>query len=62
MPRGTPVDGLNGFSTPENPHFDTSHPSVAPISQKESRGVAEGGAPSTRCTHVQGHMGQLGIV
>ena len=33
-PRGTPGDGLDGFSSPKNPHFDPSHPSVAPTSQK----------------------------
>ena len=34
MTRGTPGDGLIGFSSPKNPHFDPSHPSVAPTSQK----------------------------
>ena len=62
-PRGTPVDGLNGFSTPKIPNFDTSHPSVAPPSQKlESWGVAVGGATGTRGTRVQGHVGYLGMV
>ena len=42
-PRGTPGDGLDGFSTPKNPHFDPSHPSVAPTSQKlDSRGCGSG--------------------
>ena len=59
-PRGTPGDGLDGFRTPKNPHFDPSHPSVAPPSQKlESGGVAVGG---TRGTRVQGHVGHLGMV
>ena len=60
---GTPGDGLDGFSTPKNPQFDPSHPSIAPISQKlESGGVAVGGAPSTRVSCVQGHVGHLGMV
>ena len=59
---GTPGDGLDGFSTPKYPQFDPSHPSVAPISQKESRDVVVGGPPGTRCTRVQGHVGHLGIV
>ena len=41
----------------------TSHPSIAPTSQKlESGGVAVGGAPGTRGTRVQGHVGHLGMV
>ena len=61
--RGTPGDGLDEFSSPKNPHLDPSHPSIAPISQKlESGGVAVGGAPGTRGTHVQGHVGHLGMV
>merc|ERR1711902_281451 len=41
--RGTPGDGLDGFSTPKNPHFDPSHPSVTPTSQKlDSRGCGSG--------------------
>ena len=62
-PRGTPGDSLDGFSTPKNPQFDPSHPSIAPTSQKlDSEGVAVGGAPGTRGTHVQGHVGHLGMV
>ena len=60
MTRGTPGDGLDGFSTPKNPQFDPSHPYVAPTGQKlDSGGVAVGGAPGTR---VQGHVGHLGMV
>ena len=60
---GTPGDGLDGFSTPKNPYFDTSHSSVAPTSQKlNSEGVAVGGAPGTRGTRVEGHVGHLGMV
>ena len=52
--RGTPGDGLDGFSTPKTPQFDLSHPSVAPISQKlYCGGVAVDGAPGARCTRVQ---------
>ena len=55
--RGTPGDGLDGFSTPKNPQFNPSHPSVAPADQKlDSGGVAVGGAPGTRGTRVQGHI------
>ena len=63
-PRGTPGDGLDGFSTPKYHQFDPSHSSVAPTGQSEvrSRGVAVGGAPGTRCTRVQGHVGHLGMV
>ena len=66
-PRGTPGEGLDGFRTPKNPHFDPSHPSVAPPSQKlESEGVAVGGAvggaPGTHGTCVQGHVGHLGMI
>ena len=58
---GTPEDGLDGFSRPKKTQFDPSHPSVAPTSQKlESGGVAVGGAPGTRGTRVQGHVGQCG--
>ena len=53
----------NWILEPKNPHFDHSHPSVAPISQKlESGGVAVGGAPRTRGTRVQGHLGHLEMV
>ena len=63
MPRGTPVDDIDGFSTPENHQFDPSHPSIAPNSQKfNSGGVAVGGALGTRGTRVQGHVGHLGMV
>ena len=49
MPRGTPVDDIDGFSTPENHQFDPSHPSIAPNSQKfDSGGVAVGGTRGTR--------------
>ena len=42
--RGTPGDGLDGFSTPKNPQFNPSHPSVAPADQKlDSGGVTVGG-------------------
>ena len=52
-------DGLNGFSTANL----TYHPSIARTSKKlESVGVAVGGAPSTRGTCVQGHVGHLGMV
>ena len=62
-PRGTPGDGLDGFSTPKKPQFDPSHPSIAPTSQKlESEGVAVGGAPDARGTCVQGHVGHLGMI
>ena len=62
-PRGTPGDGLDGFSTPKKPQFDPSHPSIAPTSQKlDSEGVAVGGAPGTRGTHVQCHVGHLGMI
>ena len=63
-PRGTPGDGLDGFSRPKYPQFDLSHSSVAPTGQSEvrSRGVAVGGAPGTRGTRVQGHVGHLEIV
>ena len=62
-PHGTPGDGLNGFSTPKNHQFDPSHPSIAPNSQKlDSEGVAVGGAPGTRDTHVQCHVGHLGMI
>ena len=62
-PRGTPEDDLDGFSTPKTPQFDLSHPSIAPISQKLYCGdVAVGGAPGTRGTRVQGHVGHLGMV
>ena len=60
--RGTPGDGLDEFSSPKKTHLDPSHPSIAPISQKESRGVAVGGPPGTRCTRVQGHVGHLGMI
>ena len=61
--RGTTGVGLDGFSTPKNPYFDPSHSSIAPTSQKlESGGVAVGGAPGTRGTRVQGHVGHLGRV
>ena len=47
--RGTPGDGLDEFSSPKNPHFDYSHPSVAPTNQKfDSGGVAVGGTRGTR--------------
>ena len=62
-PHGTPGDSVDGFSTPKNPQFDPSYPSIAPTSQKlDSEGVAVGGAPGTRGTHVQGHVGHLGMV
>ena len=61
--RGTPGDGLDGFSRPKTPRFDPSHPSVAPADQKlYSGGVAVGGAPVTRGKRVQGHVGHLGMV
>ena len=48
---------------PKNPHFDLSHPSVAPTDQRlDSGDVAVGGAPGTRGTRVQGHVGHLGMV
>ena len=54
---------LSLFSTPKNPHFDPSHPSVAPPSHKlEYWDVAVGGASCTRGTRVQGHLGQLVMV
>ena len=63
MPRGTHGDDLDGFSTPKNHQFDPSHPSIAPNSQKlHSEGVAVGGAPGTRGTRVEGHVGHLGMV
>ena len=47
--RGTSGDSLDGFSTPKNPQFDPSHPSVAPTNQKfDSGGVAVGGTRGTR--------------
>ena len=55
--------GLDRFSTPKNPQFDPSHPSVAPADEKlDSGGVAVGGAPGTLATRVQGHMKHLGMV
>ena len=33
-PRGPPGDGLDGFSDPKNPYFDTSNMSVAQTNQK----------------------------
>ena len=63
LTHGTPGDGLDGFSRPENPKIDPSHPSVAPTGQRlESKGVAVGGAPGTHGTRVQGHVGHLGMV
>ena len=60
---GTRGDGLDGFSRPENPEIDPSHPSVAPTGQRlESEGVAVGGALGTRGTRVQGHVRHLGMV
>ena len=48
---------------PKPPQFDLSHPSIAPTSQKlYCGGVAVGGAPGTRGTRVQGHIGHLGRV
>ena len=62
-PHGTPGDSVDGFSTPKTPQFDPSYPSIAPTSQKlDSEGVAVGGAPGTRGTRVQGHVGHLGMV
>ena len=62
-PCGTSGDGLDGFSTPKNPYIDPSHSSVAPTSRKiNSEGVAVGGAPGTRGTHVEGHVRHLGMV
>ena len=62
-PRGTPGDGLDGFSRPKNPKFDPSHPSVALADQKlDSGGVAVGGAPGTCVTRAQGHVGHLRMV
>ena len=61
--RGTPWDGVNGFSRPKNPQFDLSQPFVAPTDQKlDSEGVAVGGAPGTRGTHAQGLVIHLGMV
>ena len=64
LTHGTPGDGLDGLSMQtKNPKIDPSHPSVAPTGQKlDSGGVTVDGAPGTRCTHVQGHMGHLGMV
>ena len=63
VPRGTPGDDLDGFSTPKNPNFDPSHPSVSPTDQKlDSGGVAVGGAIGTHGTRVQGHVGHVGTV
>ena len=54
------MDDIDGFSTPENHQFDPSHPSIAPYSQKfDAGGVSVG---CTRGTHVQGHVGHLGMV
>ena len=65
-PHGTPGDSVDGFSTPKNPQFDPSYPSIAPTSQKlDSEGVAVGGAPDThgtRGTRVQFHVGHLGMI
>ena len=41
----------------------TSHPSIAPTSKKLESGVmVVDGAPGTRGTRVQGHVGHLGMV
>ena len=40
----------------------TSHPSIAPTSKKiESGVIVVDGSPGTRGTHVQGHLGHLGM-
>ena len=62
-PHGTPGDSVDGFSTPKNPQFDPSYPSIAPTSQKlDSEGVAVGGAPGKRGTRLEGHVGHLRMV
>ena len=49
MSKVKPGEGLDGFSTPNL----TSHPSIAPTSQKfESGGMTVGGAPGTPGTRV----------
>ena len=41
----------------------TSHPSIAPTSKKLEFGViVVDGAPGTRGTRVQGHVGHVGMV
>ena len=51
--RGTPGNGLDGFSRPKYPQFDPSHPSVPPTGQSlDSGGVVVGGAPGKRGTSV----------
>ena len=62
-PRGTPGDDLDGFSTPKKPQFDPSHPSIAPTSKMlESGVIVVDGAPGTRGTRVQGHVGHLRMI
>ena len=41
----------------------TSHPSIAPTCKKlESGVIVVDGAPGTRGTHVQCHVGHLGMI
>ena len=45
-------DGLDGFSTPKNPQFDTSHSSVAFTNQKLGFGGVALGVVSGTCDSI----------
>ena len=52
-PCRTPRDGLDGFSTPKNPQFDTSHSSVASTNQKLGLGGVAVGVATGTCDSIR---------
>ena len=52
-PCRTPGDGLDGFSTPKNPQFDTSHSSVASTNQKLGFGGVAVGVATGTCDSIR---------